>query len=393
MAQQDAIKIGVATATIVGMNAMIGSGIFSAPETIARNVGPAGILAYGFVVVAVWFMALSLARLAKLVPEEGSFYAYAKQWGGHTVGLIASGSYLIGLIIAMGLLCQMAGLYLHALLPSMATETLGTITLVSLVGLNMIGVVLSEIGQHILIVCTVFPIVATIIICLMNGSVDNLTPFAPFGMSNVIRATRIVIFGFFGFESAASLFNVVANPERNVPRALTYSIIIVGILYTLFIGSLIFATPMAYFATGMQLPDILSMRFPGQTWFVMAIRLSVLSAILGTIHSMIWGSSMLLVALADKAFSRTKLNPKLSVVIVGAGIFTTYALLKNMNLFFMLTAAFIIVAFLLSMISLLFIKEEWKSGQNIKTVIGMATALAILYFALEGLVEELTSAI
>jgi amino acid transporter len=338
-------------------------------------------------------MALSLARLAKLVPEEGSFYAYAKQWGGHTVGLIASGSYLIGLIIAMGLLCQMAGLYLHALVPSMATETLGTITLLSLVGLNMIGVVLSEIGQHILIVCTVFPIVATIIICLMNGSVENLTPFAPFGMSNVIRATRIVIFGFFGFESAASLFNVVANPERNVPRALTYSIIIVGILYTLFIGSLIFATPMAYFATGMQLPDILSMRFPGQTWFVMAIRLSVLSAILGTIHSMIWGSSMLLVALADKAFSRTKLNPKLSVVIVGAGIFSTYALLKNMNLFFMLTAAFIIIAFLLSMISLLFIKEEWKSGQNIKTVIGMATALAILYFALEGLVEELTSAI
>ena len=47
------------TATIIGMNAMIGSGIFTAPAAIASYVGPAGIIAYVFVVLSVWCMALS----------------------------------------------------------------------------------------------------------------------------------------------------------------------------------------------------------------------------------------------------------------------------------------------------------------------------------------------
>src|ERR1700722_6445072 len=106
MSQQ---KIGVATATIIGMNAMIGSGIFTAPATMASYVGPAGIIAYLIVIISVWFIAQSLARLAQLYPEEGSFYVYTKQWGGHIMGLIATTAYLIGLIIAMGLLTQMSG--------------------------------------------------------------------------------------------------------------------------------------------------------------------------------------------------------------------------------------------------------------------------------------------
>src|SRR5918996_1117742 len=93
MSTQSSPKIGVTTATIVGMNAMIGAGIFTAPAALASSVGPAGIVLYAGVVLAVWCMALSLARLASLYPEEGSFYVYAKQWGGHWIGLLASGLY------------------------------------------------------------------------------------------------------------------------------------------------------------------------------------------------------------------------------------------------------------------------------------------------------------
>src|SRR5690606_878530 len=106
-------KIGVATATIVGMNAMIGSGIFTTPAALAANVGPAGILAFIFVVISAWFMAQSLARVAYLYPEEGAFYTYAKPWSGHVGGMLASMAYLFGLMIAMGLLAQMSGIYLQ----------------------------------------------------------------------------------------------------------------------------------------------------------------------------------------------------------------------------------------------------------------------------------------
>ena len=259
-------KIGLATATTIGMNAMIGAGIFTVPTAMAKNVGPAGILAYFFVITSVWCMALSLARLAALYPEEGSFYTYARQWGGHAAGVAASGAYFIGLIIAMGLLSRTAGHYLAlffcdtGLLLTCTDGTsymLGLGILIGLTILNMFGAALSELGQQILIVCTVFPLIASTVMCLFKAKLSNLTPFAPYGFRNVFAATREAIFGFFGFECAASLFNIVENPQQNVPRALSYSITIVGTIYLLFVASLILAVPSHQLSTpGITIPHI-----------------------------------------------------------------------------------------------------------------------------------------
>lgn len=401
MAHAEQKKIGVATATIIGMNAMIGAGVFTAPAAMASNVGPAGIVAYLLVVVAVWFMAQSIARLAYLYPQEGSFYTYARQWGGHTVGLIASGAYLTGLLIAMGLLCRVAGMYLSDLIPSVSSTSLGLIVLGSLVLLNMIGMVMSEIGQQVLIVCTVFPLIATTLICFAKADFSHLIPFAPYGFGNVLKATRLVIFGFFGFEAAASLFSIVEHPEKNVPRALTYSIVFVGIIYTLFIASIILATPASVF-TGptMKVPAILEVIMPGHPWLIIMIHLAILSAIIGTIHSMIWSSSALLIALikklkspfAQRLVKRSSFNQRRAVQAVGLAICLTYVTLTNIDLFFNLTAICIISAFILSMISLLTLKSEWASKQNYKTLMGIATGLLIFYFAAQGLVQELLHA-
>jgi len=393
-------KIGVATATIIGMNAMIGSGIFTAPATMAAYVGPAGILAYVFVVIAVWFMAQSLARLAFLYPEEGSFYVYVKQWGGHTFGLIASTAYFIGLLIAMGLLSQMAGEYLHAYFPSISSYTLGLAALAILVFLNMFGVVLSTLGQHILIICTLFPLIATTIMCLTKMNVSYLTPFAPYGFAHVLKATRIVIFGFFGFECAASLFNIVHTPEKNVPRALTYSILIVGAIYTLFVGSIILSTPLALFTDPrIPLSHILKSVFPNHPWLIASIHFAILSAIIGTIHSMIWSSSHLFTLLikkvknqcAQKLVASHFFDSKISVALVGAAICTSYVSLKNTNLFFCLTAIFIVFAYIASMITLLTMRSEWQSGRNIICILGIITASMIFIFAVQGFIQEVAS--
>ncbi len=343
-------------------------------------------------------MALSLARLAYLFPEEGSFYVYAKAWGGHITGLIASCAYFLGLLIAMGLLSQMAGTYLHDFFPSISAYNLGLIALIALVILNMFGVVLSQLGQQILIVCTIFPIIMTTLMCLSKASFSNLVPFAPFGYANVFKATKVVIFGFFGFECASSLFNIVENPKKNVPKALIYSIIAVGILYTLFFGSIILSTPLNLFTDPrIPLSQTLTVIFPNSSWLIGVIHFAILSAILGTVHSMIWTSSNLL-ALLMKNFHSPSLKSLAtkqwfvqygSVIAVGVAIATSYVTLKNPNLFFSLTSLFIISAFLLSMVSLLVVKNELKAGHKAQAIIGMATALLIFYFAAEGLFQEI----
>jgi len=397
MKNSSAQKIGVTTATIVGMNAMIGSGIFTAPATMASNVGPAGIIAYVFVVLAVFFIAQSLARLAYLYPESGSFYSYARHWAGpiigHYIGLIAIGSYLIGMLIAMGLLAQITGVYMHRFIPTVAPYWLGLSTLIILIILNIFGVKLSKLSQHILIFCTLFPLVAITLMCLSQADIAHLTPFAPYGFSNIFKATRIVIFGFFGFESTASLYNIVKDPERTVPKALTYSIILVGFMYLCFIGSIIISTPLELFTDPkMPLSHALMHLFPNYLWLLPAIDLAILSALLGTIHSLIWTSSNLLMLMTEKIKNKwlithiiSHITHGWSVCVVSCIIMTSYITIKNLDLFFNLTALSHTIAYILALITLLTLPSEWRSGQNIKTIIGLLTSGAMAIFALQGI--------
>ena len=146
------------------------------------------------------------------------------------------------------------------------------------------------------------------------------------------------------------------------------------------------------FATyeGSSLTAILAGLFPTSPWLIIAIHLSCLSAILGTLHSMIWGAGALLFSFTKKMqnlpvqllIAGNIINQKTSVIIVGLGIFASFSLLTN-NSFFNLTALFLLVAFLLSLMPLFSMKKEWESGQNYITIAGIITAGAIGFFALK----------
>jgi len=399
MPNNNANKIGVSTATIIGINAMIGAGIFTAPALLATaKIGPAAILTYMFVVISVWFIAQSLARVASKFPEEGSFYTYTKQWGGHILGIIASASYLIGILMAMGVLTAIAGRYLQYFFPGIQANVLGLIALGIIIFINLLGVALAQLGQRILVFFTLFPILTTTVMCLTRFNLSLFKPFMPYGVGSIFKASRLVIFGFFGFESAASLFNIVKNPKKNVPKALSYSILAVGALYILFVGSIIGSTPISLFTSPtMPVPQVLSHIFPGHQWLITLLYISILSAIIGTIHSVIWSTSHFLVTLVKKLKSSTAKNmiasgvitQKISVLICGLFILVSFLTIKNLDLFFYFAALFIVFSYLTSIITLLKFKEEWKSRQNIKTLLGIATGFVILFFAFEGIIKEL----
>jgi amino acid transporter len=377
-------KIGVTTATIVGMNAMIGAGVFSAPATLASTTGPVAIVTYIFVMIAVWLLAISLSRVAQLFPEEGSFYAYAKQWGGHPAGILASASYIAGLLIAMGLLAQLAGNYLHEYVPVIPATPLSLALLFVLIIANIAGAQLSQIGQMLLICTTVFPILATSLLCLTKINPAHIDSLQGLTITNILSTTKLVIFGFFGFEAAASLFSVIKNPQKAVPKALTYSITLVGLLYLLFIGSIILATPLSLFShPKVLLSTILLQIFPDKAWLITLIHFAILSAIIGTLHSMIWSASTLISSLAKK--TNLHISQKAGVLIVGSCITLTSLFLKSLDLFFSLTAALLVFAYGLAIITLLFIPSEWKSGRNAITLCGLATALAMMIFAVQGI--------
>lgn len=391
-------KISVSTAIIIGMNAMIGAGIFTTASLLASKVGPAGIVTYLFALLAVWFMAKSIARTAYLFPEEGSFYIYAKQVGGHYFGLLSAGMYLFGLLVAMGLLCKYAGIYLHQIIPNQAAEALGITSLFFVILLNLLGVRLSTIGQYILIGCTVSPIILITALCSTKINLSNLTPFMPFGYPSIIEGVKFAVFGFFGFECTASLFNVVKNPEKNVPKALTYALLFVGMIYFAFIGSIILSIPTEIFQgdSSVTISEALLIMFPHRSNLIALINFSIASAIIGSVHAMVWSASELLlsylkhvcISSLQKAINSKQITNKHAVIISGIIIFISCVSIQNVGIFFSLINTVVIFAYITALLPLLFIKSEWKSGQNITTILGLITACTIFGITLINLVEQ-----
>lgn len=397
MDKNNSTKIGLVSATIICMNAMIGAGIFTTPAKLATSVGPAGIITYLFVIIAVLFMAISLSKVAQSYPQEGSFYTYTKQWGGHFIGTLAAGAYVLGVVIALGLLAQIASQYFHDFIPWLSPQTIGFILIFIIVGLNAAGIKIIRTGQIFLLTCTLFALFSTIILCLFNADTANLTPFMPYGFSSLASATSTAIFAFFGFESAASLYSIVKKPEQNVPRALTISLLIVGTIYLTFIGSIILAIPApAFTSPRIPLSEVISSVFPHYSWLSQIIGFAILTAICGVLQSMSYSASTLafsFLKLLDHNWSKTITKAKngfqIIVFIVGIFIIFNFFAVKSMGLFFNFTALFIVFAFACSILTLVIKKHDKTIGQKIITGGGLITAGIIFLNALYGILEEI----
>ncbi|HVX00090.1 MAG TPA: amino acid permease [Candidatus Babeliaceae bacterium] len=383
-------KMGLPIAIIVGMNAMIGASIFTIPAQLQMMVGPAGIITYLLVIVAVWFMALALARVSQRYPEAGSFYTYAYQWGGKVAGTVAVTSYLIGLTVALGLLTQFTGVYLQLYFPQFSPELLGIIALSALVALNMAGAVITKAGQIILITCTVLPLLTIIFLCLTRANLKHLIPFNPYGIKNIFAASKIVIFGFFGFECAASLYGIVKDPERNVGRAITYAIIGTSILYMLFVTSIFLALPSTFFAGAKEpLSAVLLKVFPDKSWLVTFIHASIAITIMGTIYSMSWALGSLLQTTVQKiSNNRATLSSKQALTIIGVLAAISCLTVKTVELFMSLTAVCVVIALSLSIIALYLPSKKQAKMDVFIATIGLATAAILLFFAIEGIIES-----
>ena len=382
-------KLGLSTALIISINGMIGAGIFSVPTQLAVQAGPAGLITYALVAGIVLLMALTLSRTAATFPGEGSFYYYARQWGGHEIGMFAAGCYITGLVLALGLLTGLAGTYMHTLIPTLEPHTLSLILLAVLTFANCCNISIARLGQYLLAACTIIPLIITTLWCFAHAHPENMTPFMPHSLFDTLAVSKAIVFGFFGFESAASLFAIVKNPKKTVPQAITGSLLIVSCLYILFIASLMLAIPMQDFqyaaANNLPLTVILKPVFAGYEWMISLLNISITTALLGVLFSMIFSCSRLLVSLNNRMHSqRIKLTPLRSVLFISTGIFCVFSTLTSLDLYFSLTALFILTAFALSMIPLALRKK-----QRLLAWSALVATLALCGLALHGLAGEL----
>jgi len=91
MAQQTrepAANLGLLEATMIGMGAMIGAGIFVLTGLATETAGPAAIFAFALNGGVTAFTALSYAELASSIPKNGGGYAYVHEAFSDTVSFV-----------------------------------------------------------------------------------------------------------------------------------------------------------------------------------------------------------------------------------------------------------------------------------------------------------------
>lgn len=383
-------KIGLAVAVVIGLNAMIGAGIVAIPSVLASSAGPAGILSFLFSVFVVLCMSLSLGKLAERHPGEGWTYLYPEKLGGHWLGMAASLSYLIAVIVAMGFVTQQAGVWAGYFIPQISPQILATIILVILMLLVLWGAEASTIGQYVIAAVVLGSLLLSAGVCALHWDMDLLTPFAPQGMRAVVMTAPKAMFSLLGFESIASLYSILKNPTRNVRRASMIAVLCVGGLYAFFIFSIIATIPSSYFERGtdIALAAILKEFLPQYPFLTLFILLGGLFAILGTLHSMIWSINLLMYSTLERGKSRfvksllagPLYRDKHGVLLTSALILATSWFLHS-EMIFNLTVVLIAFAYV-SSISLLFKdREQWRSGGNILTILAVMGGLTLMYLS------------
>ena len=234
-------SLGLFPTMTISMGAMIGSGIFVLPALGYEKAGPAVILAYVLAALVVLPAALSKAEMATAMPESGGTYLYIDRALGPMFGTIAG----IGAWFSLVFKSSFALVGLGAYLLLFAPLSQGTVVYVALglgdlvVVLNVSGTKLSGRIQAVVVTLVVAGLVAYTANAGLLADTARYTPFRTDGTAGVVTAAAFVFVSYAGVTKVASVAEEVADPGRNLPRAMLGSMAVMTLLYVAVVGAIV----------------------------------------------------------------------------------------------------------------------------------------------------------
>jgi basic amino acid/polyamine antiporter, APA family len=237
--------------TLLGIGAIIGTGIFVLTGTAAANqAGPAIMASYLAAGLACAFAALCYAEFASMVPIAGSAYTYAYASLGEIVAWLIGWDlileYAVGsMTVAIGwsgYMQRLLGgvgiqlpLWMSAAPSSLTPGTIINIPAVLIVlfimVLLVIGVRESARFNAAMVAIKLVAIVFFIGVGAAYVRPENWTPFAPYGWSGMMAAGAVVFFAYIGFDAVSTTAEEAKNPRRDLPIGIIASLIICTVLY------------------------------------------------------------------------------------------------------------------------------------------------------------------
>lgn len=219
------------------INTVIGSGIFVLPAIIAADLGAASILAYVFCGILITLMMLCFAEVGSKITATGGVYVYIEKTFGKYLGFLTACLMLVATITAIAAIANAVVLILFKLFPIIQSEIIRILFFGFLFsGLGYINIVGLKKGIGFVKMITfikIAPLLLIVFIGFKDVNLSNLVWETTPSMQQIGTTSLILFFAFTGAGSALSVSGEVRNPQRTIPRAILFSIFIVGVIYVL----------------------------------------------------------------------------------------------------------------------------------------------------------------
>ncbi|HEY7498771.1 MAG TPA: amino acid permease [Vicinamibacterales bacterium] len=258
--------------TLLGIGAIIGTGIFVLTGTAAANqAGPAIVLSYVLAGLACAFAALCYAEFAAMIPISGSAYTYAYATLGEIfawmIGWDLILEYAVGsMTVAVGWSGYfqriLAGFNVHlpvwmSAAPNAGVEgaivNLPAIIIVLIISaLLVIGVRESARFNAVIVAVKLVAILFFIVVGVFYVKPENWSPFMPYGFQGVTAAAAVVFFAYIGFDAVSTTAEEAKNPSRDLPVGIIASLAVCTLLYLLVAGILSGIIPVVQYKADAQ---------------------------------------------------------------------------------------------------------------------------------------------
>ncbi|WP_348822505.1 amino acid permease [Flavobacterium aestuarii] len=274
--------------TAFGIAAIVGAGIFSTIGKASFDGGPAVIFLFLFTAIACSFAAFAYAEFASMVPVSGSAYTYsyvafgeliawiigwalimeysvgnitvAISWSDYFTTLLSSGGIHLPQWVQMDYLTASNGFKdATALMEGgksfenlsagmqdsysawTTSPVIGSfhfvadlpalLIIVLITALIYRGMKESRNASNIMVVVKLCIVLLVIAVGIFYVDTTNWHPFAPNGVSGVLKGVSAVFFAYIGFDAISTTAEECKNPQRDLPRGMMWAIIICTILY------------------------------------------------------------------------------------------------------------------------------------------------------------------
>jgi APA family basic amino acid/polyamine antiporter len=243
-------SLGAFQLTMLGIGAVIGTGIFVLTAEAAQNAGPGMMLSFviaGFVCAVA---ALCYAEMAAMVPVSGSAYTYSYAVMGELIAWMVGWALILEYAIAAGAVSVgWSGYFIGWLNTSFGISVPldlvrgpfdgGLINLPAMLIAAMVTALLvkgtkeSATVNAVLVGVKILALTMFVILTIPVIKTGQFTPFAPLGFAGISGAAASIFFAYVGFDAVSTAAEETKNPQRNMPIGLIGSLAVCTVFYLL----------------------------------------------------------------------------------------------------------------------------------------------------------------